>query len=302
MNSRTLLLNAARELGEAGVPDPAYDAAALLAKITGVPPLALRAGSLDEIPEEQLKAFQQLVACRKKREPLQYLLGDVVFLGEVFLVRPGVLIPRPETALLAERAVSWLRERAAEEAPDHDFGLYTGPQGGAGQGKKRPAVLDMCCGTGCLGLSVLRKVPEASCVLTDLSGEALSVARENAARLHAECEILRGDLFAPVEGRKFDLILSNPPYIPSRECETLQPEVLREPRTALDGGADGLAFYRRIAAEASRFLNPGGRLMLEIGFGEEEPVTRMLRAGGASRVECEKDFAGIPRMIFADYE
>lgn len=137
--------------------------------------------------------------------------------------------------------------------------------------------------------------------MTDLSGEALTIARENAERLRADCEILQGDLFAPVSGRTFDLILSNPPYIPAAELNSLQEEVRREPRMALDGGGDGLDYYRRIALEAPQHLRTPGYLILEIGYGEGDAVKTLLRAGGAARVHTEKDFSGIPRMVCGIY-
>lgn len=196
-------------------------------------------------------------------------------------MRPGVLIPRPETEMIAEEAIRLLGAR------DKTAGA--------------PAVLDLCCGSGCLGISVKRAFPEAEVTLTDLSPIAVETAGENAARLRADCEILRGDLFAPVSGRRFDLILSNPPYIPADECGTLQAEVLREPRMALDGGTDGLDFYRRIAAEAGSHLRRPGFLLLEIGYGEAEAVEALLLAGGAERVHTDRDFSGIPRRVCAEY-
>ena len=281
MTSRELLRAAARELRAAGVPDPEYDAGMLLAKVTGEPALKLRAG-FTEITPEQASAFHALTERRKQREPLQYLLGDTVFLGEVFTVRPGVLIPRPETEMLAERAIRWLRKRR-----------FPTPN---------PEVLDLCCGSGCLGISVKRQMPAVRCTMTDLSPEALALTEENVRRMGVECETLAGDLFEPVQGRRFDLILSNPPYIPAAECDGLQAEVMREPRMALDGGADGLDFYRRIAKKAPAHLKPGGCLMLEIGYGEREAVEKLLTENGAISVRTEADFSGIPRMVFAEYQ
>lgn len=285
MTARSLLLESARELKEAGVLDPEYDAALLLSRVTGEKPLALRAGFDIALTEEQIRVFRMLAGRRKRREPLQYLLGDAVFIGLTFRVRPGVLIPRPETEMLAGEAVRRMRERIGRLKPE-DPG---------------PEALDLCCGSGCIGLSLKKILPRVRCTLTDRSREALETARENAEILGTECEILEGDLFAPVRERRFDLILSNPPYIPAAECESLQPEVAAEPRAALDGGADGLDFYRRIAKEAPARLLPGGALILEIGAGEGERVRDMLKKHGAVRVETEKDFSGIERMIAAEY-
>ncbi len=281
MTGRERLRAAARALEAAGVPDPDYDAGLLMERITGEPALKIRSGIGGGMTEPQERAFQEMIRRRMNREPLQYLLGDAVFLGALFRGGPGVLIPRPETEMIAGEGIRLLRERSGA----HNV----------------PTVLDLCCGSGCLGISVRRAVPEARVTLTDLSPEALKAAEENAAALEAECEILQGDLFAPVAGRRFDLILSNPPYIPSEACDSLQPEVMREPRSALDGGADGLDFYRRIAAEAPLHLFRPGYLVLEIGYGEAEAVADLLLAGGAETIYTEKDFSGITRMIRAAY-
>ena len=280
MTSRQILLQAAAELRACGVPDPAYDAAALLSRVTGDNPLELRAGFDREVSAGDLESFRGLLACRKNREPLQYILGDAVFMGDAYRVRPGVLIPRPETEMLAEEGIAFL----------------------AGRHPEGRDVLDLCCGSGCLGIAVKRHVPDARCVLSDLSSAALDTARENAAALGADCTFLSGDLFAPLAGRAFDLILCNPPYIPSRDCDTLQPEVMREPRLALDGGEEGLNFYIRLAEESKMHLKPGGRLLLEIGAGQATAVTALFRRAGAERVRTEQDFSGIPRMIAVEYE
>ena len=276
MNARERLKQAARELRQAGVPDPETDSAQLLSRVTGRPPLELRLGFEIPVLPRQEEQFRALLERRKTREPLQYLMGSVQFCGAEVRIRPGVLIPRPETELLAE----W----AAEEM----------------RGREAPEILDLCCGSGCLGISLGRMLPAARVTMTDLSPEAEALARENSEGLR-NAEVLRGDLFAPVRGRRFDLIVSNPPYIPAGECGTLQEEVLREPRMALDGGADGLDFYRRIAAEAPGHLKRRGLLMTEVGAGEAEPAAEMFRANGAARTEIRKDLAGIGRMVLAAY-
>ena len=276
MTSRELLRAAARELAAAGVPDPAYDAGQLLAKVTGMPALELRAG-FAEISAEQEASFRALMDRRKAREPLQYLLGDTVFLGRSFHVRPGVLIPRPETEMLAESAIRWARERSLRVP--------------------HPEVLDLCCGSGCIGISVQLQCPQIRCTMTDLSPEALAVTRENAERLQAACEILSGDLFEAAAGRTFDLILCNPPYIPGAECDALQAEVMREPRMALDGGADGLDFYRRITEGAARHLKEGGWLLAEIGFDQGEAVRSMFVEHQYKETEIRKDLSGLDRVV-----
>lgn len=291
MNTRELLKQAARELREAGVPDPEYDSAVLLSRVMDVPPLQLRLG-FTEPTEEQLNRFRELMNRRLKREPLQYIEGKAVFHRQEYAVRPGALIPRPETEGLvswaAERAERWFRTQAPGNAK---------PLSGL-------RVLDLCCGSGCIGISLKDMFREAplELTLTDMSPDALDIARENAERHGIACEILQGDLFAPLEGRRFDMILSNPPYIPSSECDTLQDEVKREPRMALDGGPDGMDFYRRIAEEAPKHLKPGGIVILEMGFGEAEAIRRLMETHSAVRTETRRDEAGIERILLAEYE
>ncbi len=277
MTPRALLLQAVRRLREKGIPDPENDGALLLSELTGRPPLTLRTDVDTELPEETLRAFERGLKRRLAREPLQYILGYTFFRGLIFHTDRRALIPRPET----EALVGWALETLGAQ--------------------ENPAVLDLCCGSGCVGLSFLKECPGARLTMTDLSGEALALTEENADALGLKAECLRGDLFEPVKGRRFDLILSNPPYIPSKECETLQPEVLREPTGALDGGADGLAFYRRILQEAPERLCPGGRIFLEMGFQEAPAIRQLAEESGAARVEIRRDFAGLERMLMAVY-
>ena len=215
---------------------------------------------------------------RLSHRPIAYITGTKEFYGLNFRVTEGVLIPRPDTETAVEAVLEYSDRYAGQIS-----------------------ILDLCCGSGCIGISVQLQCPQIRCTMTDLSPKALAVTRENAERLQAACEILSGDLFEAAAGRTFDLILSNPPYIPGAECDALQAEVIREPRMALDGGADGLDFYRRIAAEAPGHLKPGGCLMLEIGYGEREAVETLLKQGGAVSVRTEKDFSGIPRMTVSTY-
>ena len=231
MTPRELLRLMAAELRDAGVPDAEVDAALLLSHITGQNPMNLRLDSWSQVSladEEQQRA---LCEKRKTRTPLQYLTGVQSFLGRDFYVDERVLIPRPETELLAERAIASLRMRPS------------------------PAALDMCCGSGCLAVSMALGAPTADVHAADLSEGTLAVTKLNAERLHAKVTLHQGDLFGSIpEGMRFDVSVSNPPYIPAADCLELQEEVRREPLMALDGGADGYDFYRRIAAEAPRFL------------------------------------------------
>ena len=259
----------------AGIPDPAWDSALLLAHLTGHPPLNLRLDTDTQLREDTLRAFVELRDRRLDRTPLQYLTHEQSFLGHTFYVDERVLIPRPETELLAERVIDTLRPIEA------------------------PTALDLCCGSGCIAVSVALALPGAQVHAADLSPEALAVTRQNAETLGARITLHQGDLFAAVEGLRFHLIVSNPPYIPTAECAALQQEVLREPAMALDGGGDGLDFYRRIAREAPRHLLPGGTLFLEVGFDQAEAVCALLAAGGFTRTAIHPDLQGIGRMVEA---
>ena len=275
MNPRQLIRETAAQFRQAGIPDPEVDSAALLSHVTGLAALLLRLDTDTALTEAQLSAFDGLRQRRLQRVPLQYLTHEQPFLGHSFYVDERVLIPRPETELLAERVIEALRAMDA------------------------PAALDLCCGSGCIGISAALAVPGAQVHAADLSPDALTVTRRNAEALGANVTLHQGDLFAAVEGLRFDLIVSNPPYIPAGECPALQPEVLREPVMALDGGADGLDFYRRIAREAPLHLTVGGMVFLEVGWDQAEAVCALMREAGFRETTAHKDLQGILRMVEA---
>ena len=273
MTPRDLIRSAADTFRLAGIPDPEYDSALLLSHICGLPPRSLRLNADADIDPEMTKRFHALCRRRISREPLQYILGETYFCGFRFQVDPRVLIPRPETELLCEWAQEFI------------------PAGCSVR------ILDLCTGSGCLGVSLKLLCPDAIVTASDFSPEALEVATQNAARLEADVRFLKGDLFAAVADEVFDLIVSNPPYIPSAVCKLLQPEVMQEPSAALDGGTDGLDFYRRICHEAPSHLVAGGILLMELGDGEADRVASVLREFGFSSIEIRNDYQSLPRMI-----
>lgn len=276
MTPRELLRRLTAELSAAGVPDPEVDASLLLSHVTGQPPLNLRLDGWSQVSPADESAVLALCRRRTTRTPLQYILGVQPFLGRDFRVDERVLIPRPETELLAERAIDALRACDA------------------------PVALDLCCGSGCLAVSMALEVPRAQVHAADLSGGALAVTRMNAEGLGAQVTLHQGDLFAALpEGLRFDVIVSNPPYIPAADCLELQEEVRREPMMALDGGADGYDFYRRIAQEAPRWLRPGGILLLEVGFDQAEGVIALCRQADFARAAAHEDYQHIQRMVEA---
>ncbi len=267
---RTTLRAAAARLNAAGVPDPENDARLLLSHITGRPPLTLWLDDAHALSEESARAFEALLLRREAREPLQYILGETYFMGLCLRCAPGVLIPRFDTEILCREALARMR------------------------GEER--VLDLCTGSGALAIAIAHARPQARVFAGDISPDAVALARENAARCNVRVDVRPGDLFAPFAGERFDVIVSNPPYIPVGELPGLQAEVQREPALALDGGPDGLDFYRRIAAEAPAHLTPGGWLLLEIGSDQAAAVTALL-ASDFEDISVYGDLNGLDRAV-----
>ncbi|MBI3878835.1 MAG: peptide chain release factor N(5)-glutamine methyltransferase [Verrucomicrobia bacterium] len=250
MTIQEAIQKSAEFLEKRGVDSPRLQSELLLAHVLKLPRLKLYLQFDRALAEAEVNPLRELVKRRGAREPLQHLVGTAAFCGLELKVNRHVLVPRPETELLAERAAAFL----------------------ATLNSRPPAVLDLGTGSGCLALQLAAQHPAARVVAVDVSPDALGVARENAAacKLAGRVEFLEGDLFAPLPpDARFDLIVSNPPYIPSAEIATLQPEVRDfDPRAALDGGADGLDFYRRLATGAATWLRAGGKLMVEFGDGQ----------------------------------
>lgn len=275
MTPRQLIREASAALAASAVPDPEMDAALLLSFITGQLPMNLRLDQWHEVSSADEAAFRALCARRAQRIPLQYLTHRQSFLGRDFYVDERVLIPRPETELLAERAIDALKIAPVSSA------------------------LDLCCGSGCLGISLALHCPGADVHLSDLSSDALSVAKNNAQVLGARVTPHEGDLFGAIGEGRFGVIVSNPPYIPSEDCRHLQEEVLREPSLALDGGTDGLDLYRRITREAPAHLLPGGTLLMEVGAGQARDVLALCVRAGLLPVGIHEDYQRIERMVEA---
>jgi len=246
--------------------DARFDAMELAAHAFGLTKtqLRLQAGRLVDPT-----AYGALVRRRAAGEPLQYLLGQWEFFGLPFAVGPGVLIPRPETELLVTLALDFLR------------------------GQPEPAVLDLCAGTGCVGLSIARHCPNARVYLLELSGEAMPYLTQNAAGV-PNAHVARDDIFRPKRmDYQAQVILCNPPYIPTGELAGLSEEVRREPAMALDGGADGLRFYRALAEIWRSRVVPGGMLAVECGEGQAEDIAALF----AGRTEILRDFQDIARIV-----
>lgn len=279
---KSLLAWTAKYLTEKGIESPRLEAELLLAHALQCKRIDLIVRYDEEPGEAARAAFRELVRRRAERWPTAYLIGTREFFLLRFEVTPAVLIPRPETETLVLAALEAVKDRPA------------------------PRILDLGTGSGCIAVSLAVKLPAARAVAIDISPDALDVARANAARhgVAERIEFRPGDLFKPVAGETFDLIVSNPPYISTSELAGLQEEVRdHEPRHALDGGTDGLAFYRRIAAEAPAHLAAGGTAAVEVGWQQAEAVRGIFAAAGWGTVSSIKDAGGIARVIVArDYQ
>ncbi len=270
------LKSAAEALEQSGCPDPAVDSRWIAEDVLRMTPSELHFEARNALRPDQLEAMNACLNRRIQGEPVQYILQRADFMGLKLYVDNRALIPRQDTESLVEAVIVEL------------------------QAKKSPKVLDLCAGSGAIGLSIKSLVPGAELTLCDVSAGALEVVKKNAHALEVDVTIRHGDLFKAVGREKFDLIASNPPYIRSGEMASLQREVRFEPALALDGGLDGLDFYRRIATEAADHLNPDGCLYLEVGEGEAADVLDMVRAS----LDCKdsgvlKDLNGIDRIVWA---
>jgi release factor glutamine methyltransferase len=276
---RALLGASERMLIEAGVESARLDATLLLGAAAGVSRTEVLAGMVT-LDDPVRRRFEVLINRRAAREPIAYILGHKEFNSLELEVGPGVLIPRPETEILVEAALEILRRMGAAK------------------------VLDLGTGSGAIAVAIATHAPAARIVASDLSIEALEMARRNVRRfgLGQQIEIRRADCFASMDSGGelggFDLIVSNPPYVPDGEIGGLQPEVSRyEPRSALAGGPDGLDFYRMLARQSRRHLRERGRVAVEVGAGQAAEVEAIVRAGGFSEAMMRRDLAGIPRVV-----
>ena len=263
---------------QSGIEDPAREAEMLITGLLGIDRAALYTHDA-EITEDRAQHIDRLAVRRTRGEPIQYLIGSVPFFGLTIYIGSGVLIPRPETELLVDEAIRQMRRKATPHL----------------------TCLDLCTGSGCIALSMARHFPDAIVYGVDASEAAMVYATQNA--LANDVQNVRfklGDLFAPVNTLHFDCIVSNPPYVSHDEIKTLQREIREhEPMSALDGGRDGLDFYRRIFRDAPSYLKDNGIIMLEIGFGQSAAIRELALRAGFTQLRFIEDFAGIERVFTA---
>jgi len=282
MTVAVLLREAAASLSAAGVGEYMFEAELLMAEALGMNRAGVIARLKDTPDADAVDRFHKLVARRAGREPLQYITGRQEFYGHTFHVAPGVLVPRPETEIIVEVGIAFIKETGGRTAAD------------------------IGTGSGCIAISLAAGLPEAVIYAIDSSDAALKIAAENAGQngVAGRVRFLRGDLFGPLAEAGLtgglDLIVSNPPYIPSVDIQGLQAEVGFEPLQALDGGQDGLDIVREIIRQAPEYLKPGGGLLIETGFGQAGAVRDIVEdIPGLEYIKYIPDFAGIERVLVA---
>jgi release factor glutamine methyltransferase len=312
-------------LAKKGVESPRLQTELLLAHLLKLPRLRLYLEFERTLTDTQVNELREMVRRRGQREPLQHITGATSFCGFEIAVNRHALMPRPETELLAELGWEFLNQLSEGRVPRAPNSMEK--EDGASQGSAI-RVLDFGTGTGCIAIALAMKCPSAKIVATDVSPDSLALAGENAARNNVaeRIELLQDDGFAaflsegrvtrvpnseieakirdscnsPLRKMDFDLIISNPPYIPFAEIATLQPEVRDfDPRGALDGGADGLDFYRMLAVEAKPFLKPGGKIMLEFGDGQADAIRTIFKAEKWIVEAVKEDYSHRARILVA---
>ena len=285
MKQKTLTLKQLYKVGtvklaEEGIEEFSLDAWYLLEYVTGVSKAMYFAEPERAVSEENADRYIDCIRRRAAHIPLQHITGEQEFMGYPFCVNEHVLIPRQDTEILVEEAIQVMRPKMK--------------------------ILDMCTGSGCIVLSILKMcrekyyMTELQGIGADVSEEALKVARENGRRLEVPVTWIQSDLFAKIpEEEKYDVIVSNPPYIETAVIDTLQEEVrLHDPYIALDGKEDGLYFYRRIISEAGKYLKPQGKLMFEIGCEQAKAVEELMKNAGYEQITVKKDLAGLDRVVY----
>lgn len=269
---KEVLNDTKKRLKEQGIDTFSLDSSLLVSEVTGFTKIQLVTHDRDEVTVEQLDRLENLVEERLKNKPMQYILGHCKFMGLDFKVTENTLIPRGDTENIVEEVIATIE----------DSGYNT--------------VLDMCTGTGAIAISVAHYT-KAKVTASDISKKALEVARENAQNLNADVNFIESDLFENIN-EKFDVIVSNPPYIESEVIPTLMEQVKDyEPMLALDGGKDGLDFYRNIINQANNYINQNGCIVFEIGYNQGGQVKSLLENAGFVNINVKQDLAGLDRLV-----
>ena len=278
-NVFTLLKSAERFLDSKGVPDAKASAETLLAFVLKTKRSKLALIREQKLSENEVSLFKEYLLRRAQREPAAYITGFCGFMGFEFKVNENVLIPRPETELLIEEVLAAKLQAA----------------------KQQNAILDLCAGSGCIAISLAKLGNFKSITAADISPEALNVAKENAKLLGAsEIKFVESDLFQNLSGYKFDIIISNPPYVSENEYLKLEPELTFEPKIALTTQDNGLFFYKKISIEAPKHLNPGGMIFLELNANKAFETEKIFKDAGFKNIKIINDYSNLPRVLKAN--
>lgn len=283
MKVHEVLKMARQKLAEYKIENPGLDAEILLAQALSVNRLKLLTNMEEELPEDILISFQKLLNLRCDHIPVSYITGHKEFFGLEISVGPGVLIPRPETEFVVEEALDRIKNL------------------------ENPKVIDLCCGSGAIAVSIAVNHKGATIYASDISDVAERYTKENAKSHHVDDRIffIKGDLWKPFEAKGIepvDVVVSNPPYIPEEDLKKLPEDVKKEPELALNGGELGLKFYDEIIQRAPQFMKPGGFIILEIGWNQAAAVEDMLKVRGFMEIKVVKDYRGFDRVISAKWK
>jgi len=276
-----LLMQAKKKLKESGIGEYALDSELIMMDVMHMNRINVLTNSTILLTEQQQSDFDKKIQRRMNKEPVAYILGYREFMGLDFYVESGVLIPRPDTEILVEAVLNIIRNN-----------------------NKKVNVAEVGAGSGCISISIAKFV-NAECYCTDINPKAIEISIKNAKlnKVEDEVHFYNGDIFNALPSMKFDIIVSNPPYIRKKDIALLMPDVRNyEPENALCGGADGLDFYRRITIDGKNLLKPGGYIFYEIGYDEAEEVSRILAESGYNDIRVKKDLSGLDRVVMARME
>lgn len=279
MNIKQVLENAIRILKKNNIDEPILKAKILLANILEQSKEYLIIHDTEELDENLVKEYNHGIGALCRGIPLQYITKKQEFMGLKFYVDENVLIPQPDTEILVEEVINICRNT-----------IYSN--------KHQIKILDLCTGSGAIGISIAKNIENAKIILTDISKEALKVTKRNCLDQKCNLKIIESDLFENIEKEKFDIVVSNPPYIKTDIIKTLNKQVQQEPKIALDGGKDGLSIYRKIIEQAHNYLKDDGYLCLEIGYDQKKEVANLIKKNNNyTNMYSKKDFAGNDRII-----
>ncbi|MFB0528128.1 MAG: peptide chain release factor N(5)-glutamine methyltransferase [bacterium] len=282
-----------RYLKRKGIPEPRIDAEVLLAHVLKIERLEIYLNLDCQVTEKELSAYKKLIERRIRREPVAFIIGHKEFMGLKFFLNRDVLIPRPETEILVEKVIEKLQNIKKSKSYGYER-------------DNSPVIVDLCTGSGNIAISLARNIASCKIYATDISEGAIQVARKNAKfhNVKGKIEFLLGDLFSPLEklssNLAVDFIVSNPPYVKSKDLVLLPPEIKKEPLSALEGGNEGLNFYQRIIPEALKYLIDGGYLIMEIGDYQGKAVVNLIKKEKQFYPpQLVKDYAGLDRVVVA---